>query len=45
MDKREFIKRMPAEWAPSDVISSNTYRHYPEHTESIQRLIGPDSRP
>ena len=31
---------MPAEWAPSDVIGSNTLRHYPEHTESIQRLLG-----
>ena len=29
---------MPSEWAPSDVIGSNTFRHYPEHTESIQRL-------
>ena len=37
------FEHMPAEWVPSDVISSNTYRHYPEHTESIQRLIGPDS--
>ena len=34
---------MPAEWAPSDVIGSNTFRHYPEHTESIQRLIRLDS--
>ena len=30
---------MPAEWAPFDVIGSNTFRHYPEHTESIQRLL------
>jgi hypothetical protein len=33
------FEHMPAEWAPSDVISSNTYRHYPEHTESIWRLL------
>ncbi len=30
---------MPAEWAPSDVIGSNTFRHYPEHTESIRQLL------
>ena len=37
------FEHMPSEWAPSDVIGSNTFRHYPEHTESIQRLIGLDS--
>ena len=36
---------MPAEWAPSDVIGSNTFRHYPDHTESIRRLIGLESSP
>ena len=39
------FEHMPAEWAPSDVISSNTYRHYPEHTESIRRLLEQDSNP
>ena len=38
-----YFEHMPAEWAPSDVIGSNTFRHYPEHTESIQRLIRLDS--
>ena len=36
---------MPAEWAPFDVIGSNTFRHYPDHTESIRRLIGLESSP
>ncbi len=36
------FEHMPAEWAPSDVIGSNTFRHYPEHTESIRQLIGID---
>ena len=39
------FEHMLAEWAPSDVIGSNTFRHYPEHTESIQQLIGLDSSP
>ena len=34
---------MPAEWAPSDVIGSNTFRHYPEHTESIRQWLGLES--
>ena len=34
---------MPAEWAPSVVIGSNTFSHYPQHTESIRLLIGLDS--
>ena len=38
-----YFEGMPAEWAPSDVIGSNTFRHYPEHTESIRRLIGLES--
>ena len=37
------FERMPAEWAPYDVIGSNTFRHYAEHTESIRLLTGPDS--
>ena len=36
---------MPAEWAPFDVIGSNTFRHYPDHTGSIRRLIGLESSP
>ena len=39
------FEHMPAEWAPFDVISSNTYRHYPEHTESIRRLLERNSSP
>ena len=39
------FEHMPAEWAPSDVIGSNTFRHYPEHTESIRRLLERDSSP
>ncbi len=39
------FKGMPAEWAPFDVIGSNTFRHYPDHTESIRRLIGLKSNP
>ena len=33
------FRHMPAEWAPWDVIAGNTFRHYPDHTESIQRLL------
>ena len=40
LDDPAHFEGMPAEWAPSDVIGSNTFRHYPEHTESIRRLIG-----
>lgn len=40
LDDPAQFEHMPAEWAPSDVIGSNTFRHYPEHTQSIQRLIG-----
>lgn len=33
------FRHMPDEWAPWDVIAGNTFRHYPDHTESIQRLL------
>ena len=45
LDDPAHFEGMPAEWAPSDVIGSNTFRHYPEHTESIRRLIGLDVSP
>ena len=34
------FRQMPPEWKPWDVIAGNTFRHYAEHTESIQRLLG-----
>ena len=32
------FQNMPPEWKPWDVIASNTFRHYREHTDSIRRL-------
>lgn len=37
------FEHMPSEWFPYDVIGSNTFRHYLEHTESVYRLLGLDS--
>jgi hypothetical protein len=31
---------MPADWLPWQVISSNTYEHYPEHVQQIQAILG-----
>ncbi len=36
-DPAHFLN-MPPEWKPRDVIASNTFRHYREHTDSIRRL-------
>ena len=36
-DPAHFLN-MPSEWKPWDVIASNTFRHYREHTDSIRRL-------
>ena len=36
-DPAHFLN-MPSEWKPWDVFSSNTFRHYREHTDSIRRL-------
>ncbi len=33
------FEHMPSEWAPWDVIAGNTFRHYPEHGDSIRNLI------
>ena len=30
---------MPAEWEPWFVIAGNTFRHYPDHTESLRQLL------
>ena len=30
---------MPAEWEPWFVIAGNTFRHYSDHTESLQQLL------
>ena len=30
---------MPAEWEPWFVIAGNTFRHYLDHTESLQQLL------
>ena len=32
------FQNMPSEWKPRDVIASNTFHHYREHTDSIRRL-------
>ena len=34
---------MPAEWEPWFVIADNTFRHYPDHTESIRQLLASQS--
>ena len=30
---------MPAEWEPWFVIAGNSFRHYPDHTESFRQLL------
>lgn len=30
---------MPPEWVPWDLIAGNTYRHYAEHAEQIERWL------
>ena len=32
------FQNMPSEWKPWDVIASNTFRHYREHSDSIRQL-------
>ncbi|MFH1689779.1 MAG: ClbS/DfsB family four-helix bundle protein [Candidatus Eisenbacteria bacterium] len=34
---------MPAEWAPWDVIASNTYEHYDGHAESMETWLEPQA--
>jgi len=31
---------MPSDWAPWDVIASNTYEHYDGHAESVRERLG-----
>jgi hypothetical protein len=33
------IAGMPPEWRLSQLIADNTYRHYPEHAESIRQWL------
>lgn len=33
-----YFAEMPAEWRPLDVISSNTYEHYPQHLANLERV-------
>lgn len=33
------FREMPADWIPWQVIASNTFEHYPEHTEAIRRAF------
>ena len=33
------FSKMPPEWEPWNLISGNTFGHYPDHTGSVQRLL------
>lgn len=39
LQKAENFKDMPSEWIPWEVIASNTFEHYPEHTAAIQEVL------
>ena len=37
------FEHMPAEWEPWFVIAGNTFRHYSDHTESLQGLLASEA--
>lgn len=39
LNNADFFDEMPKEWAPWDVIASNTSRHYRDHTKDLMQWI------
>jgi uncharacterized protein (TIGR03083 family) len=39
LNQADRFRAMPPDWIPWEVIASNTFEHYPEHSRAIQRAF------